>query len=151
MEANANSPLPTINERRIRDASTARSLWLKLRTASVQRREKWVQVQNQLDGAPPFANRELMQLGQNWRCNVNFRDASSTLDQVLISYWRLLHDTTNLAAVSYVTPDDPNAEKHEHIFQQAFNRFIDDWGPDYVRNYLLFSQNHVSFGVGVAV
>ena len=150
MEANANSPLPTINERRIRDASTARSLWLKLRTASVQRREKWVQVQNQLDGAPPFANRELMQLGQNWRCNVNFRDASSTLDQVLISYWRLLHDTTNLAAVSYVTPDDPNAEKHEHIFQQAFNRFIDDWGPDYVRNYLLFSQNHVSFGVGVA-
>ncbi|MFZ9725662.1 MAG: hypothetical protein ACO3EH_00515 [Ilumatobacteraceae bacterium] len=150
MEANANSPLPTISERRIRDAATARSLWMKLRTASVQRRDKWVQVQNQLDGAPPFANRELLELGQSWRCNVNFRDAASTLEQVLISYWRLLHDTTNLAAVAYLTPDDPNAEKWEQIFQTNFNRFVDDWGPDYVRNYLLFSQNHVSFGVGVA-
>jgi hypothetical protein len=150
MESNANSPLPTVSERRIRDAATARSLWLKLRTASVVRREKWSQVQNQLDGAPPFANRELLDLGQGWRCNINFRDAASTLEQVLISYWRLLHDTTNLAAVSYVTSDDPNAEKWEQIFQQAFNRFVDDWGPDYVRNYLLFSQNHVAFGVGVA-
>jgi hypothetical protein len=150
MESNANSPLPTVNERRIRDAATARSLWLKLRTASLQRREKWVQVQNQLDGAPPFANRELMQLGQTWRCNVNFRDAASTLEQVMVSYWRLLHDTTNLASVSYITPDDPNSEKWEQIFQDAFNHFIEEWGPDYVRNYLLFSQNHVAFGVGVA-
>ena len=149
MEKRPASPLPAPGERRIRDAATARSLWLKLRTASVQRREKWVQVQNQLDGAPPFANRELLELGQGWRCNVNFRDASSTLDQVLISYWRLLHDTTNLAAVSYLTPDDPKAETWEQIFQTNFNRFVDDWGPDYVRNYLLFSQNHVAYGVGV--
>ena len=35
------------------------------------------------------------------------------------------------------------------IFQHNFNRFVDDWGPDYVRNYLLFSQNHVAYGVGV--
>lgn len=142
--------LPAVSERRIRDAATARSLFLKLRTASLVRREKWMQVQNQLDGAPPFSAKQLMELGQNWRCNVNFRDAASTLEQVLISYWRLLHDTTNLAAVQYLTPDDPNAEKWEQIFQQAFNRFVDDWGPDYVRNYLLFSQNHVAFGVGVA-
>lgn len=142
--------LPAVSERRIRDAATARSLFLKLRTASLVRREKWMQVQNQLDGAPPFSAKQLMELGQNWRCNVNFRDAASTLEQVLISYWRLLHDTTNLAAVQYLTPDDPNAEKWEQIFQQNFNRFVDDWGPDYVRNYLLFSQNHVAFGVGVA-
>lgn len=142
--------LPAVSERRIRDAATARSLFLKLRTASLVRREKWMQVQNQLDGAPPFSAKQLMELGQNWRCNVNFRDAASTLEQVLISYWRLLHDTTNLAAVQYLTPDDPSAERYEQIFQQAFNRFVDDWGPDYVRNYLLFSQNHVAFGVGVA-
>ena len=126
MDKRPASPLPTPGERRIRDAATARSLWLKLRTASLQRREKWVQVQNQLDGAPPFANRELLELGQSWRCNVNFRDAASTLEQVLISYWRLLHDTTNLAAVSYLTPDDPKAETWEQIFQHNFNNFDDD-------------------------
>lgn len=149
MDSYPKATLPTSSERRIKDAATARSLWQKLRTASEVRRNRWVQVQNQLDGAPPFANKDLVELGQTWRCNVNFRDAASTLEQVLISYWRLLHDTTNLAAVQYLTPDDPNAEKWEQTFQQNFNRFIDDWGPDYVRNYLLFSQNHVSFGVGV--
>jgi hypothetical protein len=136
-------------ERRIKDGHAARTLWLRMRTASQARRERWAQVQNQLDGAPPFATAELVESGQGWRCNVNFRDASSTLEQVLVSYWRLLHDTTNLAAVT-VMGEDPNAERWEQIFQANFNRFNDDWGADYVRNYLLFSQNHVAFGCGVA-
>lgn len=140
--------LPT--ERRIKDAAAARSLWNKLRASSLSRREKWSQVQNQLDGAPPMLNTDLIAKGQSWRTNINFRDAASTLEQVMVSYWRLLHDTTNLAAVSYLEEDDPNAERWENIFQQNFNRFVDDWGADYVRNYLLFSQNHVAFGAGVA-
>jgi hypothetical protein len=150
MDTTAALSLPTKGERRIKDAISARSLWTKLRVASLNRRDKWVQVQNQLDGAPPFLVQELIDLGQSWRCNVNFRDASSTLEQVLVSYWRLLHDTTNLAAVSYVTPDDPKSLQHEQTFQVNFNRFMEEWGPDYVRNYLLFSLNHVVLGVGVA-
>lgn len=137
-------------DRRIKDANAARTVWSKMRASSAPRREKWAQVQNQLDGAPPMVNADLIAKGQGWRTNINFRDASSTMEQVLVSYWRLLHDTTNLAAVSYLEEDDPNAERWENIFQQNFNRFIDDWGADYVRNYLLFSQNHVAFGVGVS-
>lgn len=136
-----------LKEKRIKDASAARTLWGRFRTASKPRREKWAQVQNQLDGAPPFANSELVKSGQGWRCNINFRDASSTLEHLLVSYWRLLHDTTNLAAVS-IRGSDPNSERYEAIFQENFNSFVEDWGADYVRNYLLFSQNHVSFGVG---
>jgi hypothetical protein len=138
------------NERRIKDAAAARSLWSKLRAASLSRREKWAQVQNQLDGAPPMLNADLVAKGQSWRTNINFRDAASTLEQVMVSYWQLLHDTTTLAAVSYLEPGDPHADRWEHIFQQNFNRFVDEWGADYVRNYLLFSQNHVAFGVGIA-
>jgi hypothetical protein len=139
-----------LTERRIADAPAARTLWRKLRSDSEPRREKWSQVQNQIDGAPPMSTAALVESGQGWRCNVNFRDASSTLEQVLVSYWRLLHDTTNLAAVSVLTQGDPNSERWEQIFQTNFNRFNDDWGADYVRNYLLFSLNHVSFGVGIA-
>lgn len=144
------STIPTPKERRIKDADCARTIWNKFRTASLPRREKWAQVQNQLDGAPPFSNAELVASGQGWRCNVNFRDAASTLEQVLVSYWRLLHDTTNLASVTFLDPDDPHAERWAQIFQHNFNRFNEDWGADYVRNYLLFSQNHVAFGVGLA-
>ena len=136
-------------ERCIRDAKAARALWGRLRTSSQPRRERWATIQNQLDGAPPLSNSELIANGQGWRCNVNFRDAASTLEQVLVSYWRLLHDTTNLAAVTVQDKKDPNTERWAQIFQDAFNLFNDDWGADYVRNYLLFSQNHVSFGVGV--
>jgi hypothetical protein len=142
-------PTPSLRERRIKDAPTARALWSSLRTASDTRRDKWAQVQNQLDGAPPFANADLVASGQGWRCNINFRDAASTLEQVLVSYWRLLHDTTNLASVSVVDTEDPNADRWAQIFQENFNRFNEDWGADYVRNYLLFSQNHVAFGVGI--
>ncbi len=142
--------LSALRESRLRDAHSARGLWRSLRRASETRREKWAQVQNQLDGGPPFSAAELAANGQGWRCNVNFRDAASTLEQVLVSYWRLLHDTTSLAALTLTGRGDPNAERHEQIFQTCFNRFFDDWGPDYVRNYLLFAQNHITFGVGVA-
>lgn len=142
--------LPTLRERRIKDAPTARAIWSKFRTASKDRRDKWAIMQNQLDGAPPFSNADLVASGQGWRCNVNFRDASSTLEQVLVSYWRLLHDSTNLANVTVLDPNDPQSERWAQIFQDAFNRFNEDWGADYVRNYLLFAQNHIAFGVGVA-
>lgn len=144
------SPTAALKERRIKDATAARTLWNSFRKDSDPRRLKWSQMQNQLDGAPPFSNTDLQSLGQGWRCNINFRDASSTLEQVLVSYWRLLHDTTNLASVALHNASDPNSEKWEQLFQANFNRFNEDWGPDYVRNYLLFAQNHIAFGVGVA-
>ena len=139
----------SLNSRRIPNAKTVRELWGKFRKASENRRAKLAKVQNQLDGNPPFAYEELVKSGQGWRCNVNFRDASSTLDQVLISYWRLLHDAPNIAAVSMSDPEDMHADKHVHIFQDAFNRFIEDWGPDYVHQYLQFSQQHLGIGIGV--
>lgn len=140
----------TMPERRIKDAPTARTLFTGLRTDSESRRRSWAKVQGQIDGAPPLLQDKLTESGQGWRCNVNFRDASSTLEQVLIGYWRLLHDSTNLAAVTQ-HGDDPNSKKWEAIFQEQFNRFVDDWGSDYVRNYLLFSQNHVTWGVGTVI
>lgn len=144
------SPTAALKERRIKDPAAARTLWNRFRTDSDHRRQSWSRMQNQLDGANPLSNTELQSLGQGWRCNINFRDASSALEQVLVSYWRLLHDTTNLASITLHDASDPNSDKWEQLFQANFNRFNEDWGPDYVRNYLLFAQNHIAFGVGVA-
>jgi hypothetical protein len=142
------SDSPSLSEKRIRDVTAARTLFTKLRKNSETRRSNWAKVQGQLDGAAPFINSELVSSGQGWRCNINFRDASSTLEQVLVSYWRLVHDTKTLAAVT-IHEENPNIEVWQSIFEDAFNRFFDDWGADYVRNYLLFSQNHVAYGVGL--
>lgn len=137
----------TSDEKRIKDASEARTLYKKFRTDSEARRKSLARVINQLNGGRPFDEAALVKDGQSWRCNINFRDASSTLEQVLVSYWRLLHDSTNLAAVNVHT-QNPNADAWRSVFEDNFNRFAEDWGDGYVRNYLLFSANHLTTGVG---
>lgn len=139
-----------LTEKRLKDAVAARTLWTKLRSSSEERRKNVAQVMNQLNGGKPFEDRELVESGQGWRCNVNFRDASSTLEQVLVSYWRLLHDSTNLVNI-VAHSKDAQAEQYAASLQKNFNRFIEDWGDGYVRNYLQLAFNHVGFGVGVGI
>ena len=140
--------LESLGERRLKDASSARDMWVRFRKASSTRRGKLTKVMNQLDGVPPFLASDLIASGQGWRCNINFRDAASTLDQVLVSYWRLLHDAPNLAAVT-MPSDDQHARRNSNAFQDAFNRFVEDWGPDYVHQYLQFAFNMIAIGVGI--
>ena len=140
--------LEELGERRLKDANSARNMWGRFRKASETRRGKLTKVMNQLDGVPPFLASDLIASGQGWRCNINFRDAASTLEQVLVSYWKLLHDAPNLAAVT-MPADDPHDRKNSNAFQDSFNRFVADWGPDYVHQYLQFAYNLIAIGVGI--
>lgn len=137
-------------ERRIKDCFSAKALYSRIRQDGDPRRRQYARVMNQLNGGKPLDDNELIKAGQGWRCNVNFRDASSMLEQVYISHWRLLHDSSNLAAVT-VHNDTPLAETAAQAFQAAFNRFIEDQGDSYVRNYMHLVTNVTGFGVGVAV
>lgn len=136
-----------LEEKRISGVHEARTLWGRQRNDSSIRRLGWATVLNQLNGGKPMSDKELAESGQAWRCNINFRDASSALKDVLIAYWRLLHDSTNIAAVT-VHDAGPQTTRYEAAFQEAFTRFLGDWGEEYVMNYLLFSFNHVGFGQG---
>lgn len=139
-----------LTEKRFKSALEAKAIYDKYRSDSDGRRKSLARVINQLNGGRPFDESELVKAGQGWRCNINFRDAASTLEQVLVGYWRLLHDTTNLAAVTVHT-DDPNAEAYQALFEQNFNRFVEDWADGYVRSYLLFSAIHTTTGVGSVI
>lgn len=137
-------------ERRVGTAESAHSLFTKLKRSNSERERAFALIENQLNGGRPFDPAKLAELGQSWRCNVNFGDASSALEQALVSYWRLLHDTTNLLAVE-IHDDHPDKERWARTIQHNFNRFIDDWADEYVRNYLLFSRNHLVTGVGAVI
>lgn len=136
-----------LTEKRLKSATEAVSLWSKRRNASIERRKNFARVLNQLNGGKPFSDDDLVRLGRGWQCNVNFRDASSTLEQVLISYWKLLHDTTNIINIT-AHDQNPNAEKWSAAMQNNFKRFLNDWGDGYVRNYLQLAAQHVGLGVG---
>ena len=87
-----------VAERRLGEASSAYSFYEQMLHNDRTRQQSFAKITNQLNGGRPFEQNKLVEIGQGWRCNINFRDAASTLEQVLISYWRLLHDSTNLAA-----------------------------------------------------
>ena len=139
-----------VRERRIGSADSAHSLYEQMWRDDRKRREAFGKITNQLNGGKPFDGAKLVDSGQGWRCNINFRDAASTLEQVLVSYWRLLHDSTALASVE-IHYDHPKADRWAQTLQHNFNRFVEEWGSSYVRNYLLFSYNHLAYGVGCAV
>ena len=139
-----------VAERRLGEASSAYSFYEQMLHDDRTRQQSFAKITNQLNGGRPFDQNKLVESGQGWRCNINFRDAASTLEQVLISYWRLLHDSTSLAALE-MHYDHPKADSWAQTFQLNFNRFIEDWGDQYVRNYLLFSYNHLAYGVGAVI
>ena len=87
-----------VAERRLGEASSAYSFYEQMLHDDRTRQQSFAKITNQLNGGRPFDQNKLVEIGQGWRCNINFRDVASTLEQVLISYWRLLHDSTSLAA-----------------------------------------------------
>lgn len=135
------------NERRVGSFESAYSIFTKLKKENRERENAFALIENQLGGGRPFDPAKLAETGQSWRCNVNFGDAASALEQALVSYWRLLHDTTDLLAVE-IHDDHPDRDRWAQTLQYNYNRFIEDWGDEYVRNYLLFSRNHLVTGVG---
>lgn len=140
---------PGSGERRVKDAASAERLFQSLWKNETLRQAEYAKVLGQLDGNKPFDQRALDELAQNWRCNENFLDAASTLDQVLVGYWRLVHDVPNLVSVE-VHDQTARASQYAKIFERAFSRFIKDWGCDYVTNYLRLAYNHAALGKGVA-
>ena len=136
--------------RRIGKAQDAIDTWTKLWEDSSKRRLNSAKVLNQLTGGKPFDPNKLIESGQGFRCNVNFRDAESSLEQVLLAYWTTVHDVTNLISVEIKESAGAisNEDDVRNRFELAFNEFIDSWGIDYIVNYLLMSMNHVAWGIG---
>lgn len=135
---------------RMGDAQKSISTYQRVWRSGDERRRIDARVLSQLSGTRPFSDAALQEAGQGWRANVNFRDASSSLEQVLVGYWRLLHDVQNIAHVK-VHSKTPHAADIEKIIAHNFSRFYDDWGVDYVTQYLRLAFNHVTFGVGPLV
>jgi hypothetical protein len=136
-----------VKERKVGDAQSAHTLYTKMQKHHEEREKGFALIENQINGGKPYDPAKLAQQGQSWRANFNFGDAASALEQAQVSYWRLLHDTSNLINVEIHT-DHPDRDRWAQTIMQNFNRFIEDWGDEYVLNYLNFSRNHLLYGVG---
>lgn len=134
-------------DRRIRDCAQARELYDRLYLENVRRAEIYAQVRNQIEGGRPFDPEILQRNGEEWRTNVNFRDAEAAFFRAVGPYWKMVNEVPRKISVK-IHESSPDAEKWELAIAEAFDRFIDDWGPDWYSQFQGYVRDFVKFGPG---
>ena len=138
------------NQRRISNCSEARELYTRLYLENQLRANAFGQIRNQIEGGRPFDPGELMRNGEGWRTNCNFNDARSAYRRISRPYWRMVHEVPRKISVSVHAPDT-DVDKWNAAFEQCFDLFIDDWGPDYLLQFSGWSGDYVMYGTGHAM
>ena len=135
------------NDRRIRNCAQARELYVRLYLEAQLRSQQFAQVRNQIEGGRPFDPDELKRNGEGWRTNVNFNDARAAFRRVSMPYWKMVHEVPNLISVK-IFSQAPQAPDWEKALAETFDRFRDDWGPDYFLQFSGFCDDYVMYGTG---
>lgn len=136
-----------LNERRVRNAETARKIFNGYASNDAQRSKQMAAVRNQIDGGRPFDPALLKRNGEDWMTNVNFRDAEASFNRTYLPYWKMVHDVPNKIAVT-IDSNSPHSEKWAKAIAESFDLFLRDWGSDYFFQFMLSTQDFVKFGPG---
>lgn len=136
------------DERRVRNIGEARTMFTRLMTDNELRFATIRNTRNQLEGGRPMDPNVLDQQGASWQTNINFGDAEAQRDRTLMPYWKMVHDVPHAIAVTVDTPT-PNADKYAVAFAEGFDKFLSDWGSNYLLEYMNMANNFVNFGPGI--
>ena len=132
---------------RIKDASTARTIYEECYRNDEQRRKVRSRVRNQLDGGLPYDPGKLSERGEGWRTNVNFRDAESARDRAVQPYWDMANNVPNKISCE-IDEETQEKEKLAKIFQDGFDKFLRDWGMDYIIQFRGLTNEYITHGPG---
>lgn len=117
-------------DRRIKDCNAARELWKKVEKANERRTEIMAQVRNQMAGGRPMDPNALIENGEGWRTNNNFRDAEAAFQRAFLPFYKMLNDVPRKMAIK-IRERSPNVNQWEIAMAEAADMFIEDKGPDY--------------------
>lgn len=135
------------NDRRIANCSQARQLYVQLYLENQQRASAFAQIRNQIEGGRPFNPTDLERNGELWRCNVNFNDARAAFRRVSLPYWKMVHEVPQVVNIT-IHSNAPESGGWGIAMAQAFDRFLDDWGPGYFMQFSGFCDDYVMYGPG---
>jgi len=135
------------NDRRIANVDQARELYVRLYLENQARANSFAQIRNQIEGGRPFDPAEIIRNGEAWRSNVNFNDARAAFNRIVLPYWKMINEVPRRASVK-LHSQAPHADLWGQMMAEAFDMFLDDWGPDYQMNFMGFIHDLVMFGPG---
>jgi hypothetical protein len=139
-----------LSTRRIKSCTDARELYTRLYLENVRRAETWAQVRNQVEGGRPFDPDVLKRAGEEWRTNINFRDAQQAMNRVMLPYWKMVHEVPRKISV-VVHEQSTDADKWGVAMAECFDMFLDDWGTDYQMQFMGRCKDYVSYGSSYAM
>lgn len=143
-------PSGSDQQRRIANCGQARDLFNQLQRENQLRAQSFAQIRNQIEGGRPFDPATLRRNGEEWRTNVNFNDARAAFLRARASYWKMVHEVPRKIAVT-VHSMAPDAYKWGVAMAEAFDRFLDDWGADYMHQFEGRINDLVMFGPSYAM
>jgi hypothetical protein len=135
---------------RVKDADSLREIYKRLKDADRVASSNRAEVQAMFDGQPPYDEAELRATGQAFRCNLNFDEASSLLEQSVGQYTDLLNSVENLVTVKTRVGSEAQRAEWEPIIAEEVTHLLRAW-PEFHTKYLLLAHHFISHGVGIAL
>ena len=134
---------------RIKDPESLHQVYLRLKQADDVNARNRAEVDAMFDGASPYDDWTLRQAGMASRCNLNFGEAESLLEQALAGYVDLVESVENLVSVSIKEDNAQNKSDWEQIIGEGFTKMLREW-DEFNFKHVLNSTYFIKHGVSVA-
>jgi hypothetical protein len=112
---------------RFKDANEVRELCEQMRTADRLRGQNRAKVQGLIDGNRPYPQGALVNAGQAWRANVNYREAEGLVQAQRTPYYDLVMEVS--PCIDVTIDYGPNYKRQEwaKIIAEEFHRMLFAW------------------------
>lgn len=133
---------------RVIDAVSLNAIIKKINEADLGSAAARLNVQEMVDGKPPFNDAYLVASGQSGRCNLNFGDGKARIKARASSYYDLTDSVPTLAICLSEYGDDPSIRAYNSaVISEEFHKLIKGW-RQFDTNYQMLIQEFCTHGVG---
>jgi hypothetical protein len=127
-----NGTLDTVNKdtlqvrRTFKDATQAHSAYRRLKQQNVERNKKNQLIQKKLNLEPPYSNKKLESMGQNWRSNRPTGFISTMVSRIQPPFRQVIESASTLTYAAYPL-ESVDSENKTKVFREEITKCIRSW------------------------
>lgn len=133
---------------RVDNVNSARSIYRAIKDSDLGSSRNRALVDAMFNGAAPFNQQDLIEMGQGERTNIDFGEASALKEQALAGYYDLTSSVDALARISIDFGSPEQKVEWERILSEEFTETLKEW-QEFEFNHQMLADQFVSHGVGI--